>query len=53
MTERPGEGSDPLLSVSDLETHYPITEGWLRREVGREPGADEPRPAGDQQATSC
>jgi len=26
---------DPLLSVSDLETHYPITEGWLRREVGR------------------
>mgnify|MGYP000176887878 CR=1 FL=1 len=35
MTERPGEGSDPLLSVSDLETHYPITEGWLRREVGR------------------
>jgi len=26
---------DPLLSVTDLETHYPITEGWLRREVGR------------------
>ncbi len=26
---------DPLLSVRDLETHYPITKGWLRREVGR------------------
>lgn len=24
-----------LLSVEDLETHYPITKGWLRREVGR------------------
>ena len=26
---------DPLLAVEDLETHYPVTEGWLRREVGR------------------
>ncbi len=26
---------DPLLSVHNLETHYPITKGWLRREVGR------------------
>ena len=26
---------DPLLSVRKLETHYPITKGWLRREVGR------------------
>jgi peptide/nickel transport system ATP-binding protein len=32
------EGSDgdhPLLAVEGLETHYPVTEGWLRREVGR------------------
>lgn len=26
---------DPLVSVEDLEVHYPITEGLLRREVGR------------------
>ncbi|WP_114578810.1 oligopeptide/dipeptide ABC transporter ATP-binding protein [Saliphagus sp. LR7] len=26
---------DPLLAVSDLEIHYSITEGILRREVGR------------------
>ena len=26
---------DPLLSVRNLELHYPITEGLLRREVGR------------------
>jgi peptide/nickel transport system ATP-binding protein len=26
---------EPLLSVRDLEKHYPITEGLLRREVGR------------------
>jgi len=26
---------DPLLSVRGLEKHYPITEGLLRREVGR------------------
>ncbi len=26
---------NPLLAVSDLEVHYPITEGLLRREVGR------------------
>ncbi|WP_290810234.1 oligopeptide/dipeptide ABC transporter ATP-binding protein [Halovivax sp.] len=26
---------EPLLEVSDLETHYPITRGFLRREVGR------------------
>jgi peptide/nickel transport system ATP-binding protein len=25
----------PILSVENLETHYPITEGLLRREVGR------------------
>ncbi|MEF8780947.1 MAG: oligopeptide/dipeptide ABC transporter ATP-binding protein [Haloferacaceae archaeon] len=25
----------PLLAVEDLEKHYPITEGLLRREVGR------------------
>ncbi len=24
----------PLLAVRDLETHYPITDGWLRRRVG-------------------
>ncbi|MFP4590280.1 MAG: ABC transporter ATP-binding protein [Halobacteriales archaeon] len=33
MTEDPGR--EPLLEVDDLETHYPITEGLLRREVGR------------------
>ncbi len=27
--------SEPLLSVSNLEKQYPITEGLLRREVGR------------------
>ncbi|QLG61424.1 ABC transporter ATP-binding protein [Halorarum salinum] len=27
--------SDPLLAVRNLEKHYPITEGVLRREVGR------------------
>ena len=27
--------ADPLLSVRDLEKHYPVTEGLLRREVGR------------------
>jgi peptide/nickel transport system ATP-binding protein len=27
--------ADPLLSVEGLTKHYPITEGWLRREVGR------------------
>ena len=27
--------TEPLLSVENLETHYPITKGWLRREVGR------------------
>jgi peptide/nickel transport system ATP-binding protein len=27
--------SDPLLEVRDLTKHYPITEGILRREVGR------------------
>ncbi|WP_207586241.1 oligopeptide/dipeptide ABC transporter ATP-binding protein [Halomontanus rarus] len=27
--------SEPLLSVRDLEKYYPITEGFLRREVGR------------------
>ncbi|WP_255191669.1 ABC transporter ATP-binding protein [Natronobeatus ordinarius] len=28
-------GEEPLLSVENLETHYPITKGWLRREMGR------------------
>lgn len=28
-------GEEPLLRVENLQTHYPITEGWLRREVGR------------------
>jgi len=27
--------TDPLLEVTDLEKHYPITEGFLRREVGQ------------------
>ena len=27
--------TDPLLSAEGLTKHYPITEGWLRREVGR------------------
>ncbi|ELZ13810.1 oligopeptide ABC transporter ATPase [Halovivax asiaticus JCM 14624] len=27
--------SDPLLEVRGLEKHYPITRGFLRREVGR------------------
>ena len=26
---------NPLLAVENLKTHYPITKGWLRREVGR------------------
>jgi len=26
---------EPLCTVRDLEKHYPITRGWLRREVGR------------------
>ncbi|UTF53646.1 ABC transporter ATP-binding protein [Natronosalvus rutilus] len=28
-------GSNPLLEVRDLEKHYPITKGVLKREVGR------------------
>ncbi|WP_372480324.1 oligopeptide/dipeptide ABC transporter ATP-binding protein [Halomicrobium sp. HM KBTZ05] len=35
MTERPDAEGEPLLAVEGLERHYPITEGWLRREVGR------------------
>jgi len=27
--------STPLLELDGLQTHYPIREGWLRREVGR------------------
>lgn len=34
MTENCTDGA-PLLEVDDLETHYPITKGLLRREVGR------------------
>lgn len=30
-----GADSDPLLEVRGLEKHYPITRGFLRREVGR------------------
>lgn len=33
MSESPS-GDDALLQVSDLKKHYPITEGWLRRQVG-------------------
>lgn len=29
------EGTDPLLSIDGLKTHYPIRTGWLQREVGR------------------
>jgi len=32
MTERVGD--EPLLSVRNLEKHYPITQGYLSREVG-------------------
>jgi peptide/nickel transport system ATP-binding protein len=32
---RGGETESPLLEIEGLETHYPITEGLLRREVGR------------------
>jgi peptide/nickel transport system ATP-binding protein len=28
------EGSDPLLQVDNLEKHYPVTEGVLKRQVG-------------------
>ncbi len=28
-------GGSPLLAVEDLEVHYPVTRGILRREVGR------------------
>ncbi|MCH7661345.1 MAG: ABC transporter ATP-binding protein [Euryarchaeota archaeon] len=31
----PSDREPPLLAVEDLETHYPITKGLLRREVGR------------------
>jgi len=29
------DSDEPLLAVEDLETHYPVTRGLLRREVGR------------------
>lgn len=32
---------DPLLEVENLKTHYPITKGWLRREVGRVRAVDD------------
>jgi peptide/nickel transport system ATP-binding protein len=32
--DRPADDA-PLLAIRDLAVHYPITEGWLRREVGR------------------
>lgn len=31
---------EPLLAVEDLELHYPITEGLLRRETGRVKAVD-------------
>lgn len=34
MTETPATRDSPLLEVNDLKKHYPITEGWLQREVG-------------------
>ncbi|TYL40388.1 peptide ABC transporter ATP-binding protein [Natronococcus pandeyae] len=33
--ETPREDESALLEVENLETHFPITEGWLRRETGR------------------
>jgi len=35
VTDDAATAEDPLLAVEDLEKHYPITEGLLRREVGR------------------
>ncbi|MFB6227473.1 MAG: ABC transporter ATP-binding protein [Halobacteriales archaeon] len=38
MTHEPASPSPddgPLLAVDDLEVHYPVTRGFLRREVGR------------------
>lgn len=32
--------TDPLLTVENLKTHYPITEGILQREVGRVKAVD-------------
>ncbi|KAB1196701.1 MULTISPECIES: ABC transporter ATP-binding protein [Haloferax] len=32
--------SDPLLSVRDLKKHYPITQGVLKKEVGRVKAVD-------------
>ncbi|SDQ19544.1 ABC transporter ATP-binding protein [Natronobacterium texcoconense] len=34
MTD-PSATDEPILTVEDLKTHYPIHKGWLRREVGR------------------
>ena len=39
-TSRTNHSNDPLLTVNDLKLHYPITEGWLRREVGRARAVD-------------
>ncbi|MGM0606322.1 MAG: ABC transporter ATP-binding protein, partial [Halobacteriota archaeon] len=39
--DRAAEATDrPLLEVRDLKTHYPITEGIFRREVGRVKAVD-------------
>lgn len=35
MEGPPMSNPDPLLEVENLEKHYPITRGFLRREVGR------------------
>ncbi len=32
---RPEGDGPPLLELDGLRTHYPVREGWLRREVGR------------------
>ncbi|WP_439025819.1 ABC transporter ATP-binding protein [Haloarchaeobius sp. DT45] len=34
------DGREPLLTVRGLEKHYPITKGFLRREVGRVQAVD-------------
>lgn len=40
-TDEPrSNGPEPLLRVEGLEKHYPITEGFLKREVGRVQAVD-------------
>ena len=40
MTEDGDRDDPPLLEVSNLRTHFPITKGILRREVGRVKAVD-------------